>query len=1222
MTINAAENLVLNFDLNNGCNLHCMMCGGRTKPSAQLIMPLNLFQEKVLPLFHNISAFQFGCQCEPLLLPYFDEAVRLIGKTAPIAAKGALVTNGTLLTESTARLLIETPVFKRLRFSWDASYRELFNSIRCGADFDKLLDIVKELIRLRNTAQSSCSIEFNVTVLKENIRDLPEIIRLAGSLGINRVTTNKLFPDDQLYVAEAYATLLNEQLRLAEDVAADSGVAFEHQEYRLKDEYLRLISSDKVSGRCGMRQAETLDLVMEPSGDLHTPCRKVSMPIANLLHDDLSAMIDLGLMEVLKPTFASIDTHCLGCYLLETPSVETVPIHFFTIVLNGEPFIRHHIEAFKQLPFEWHWHIVEGVANLVHDTAWSLPNGGRITDELHKDGLSNDGTSDYLDKLARQYPDRITIYRKPEGRFWNGKREMVSAPLANLSGGCLLWQVDSDELWSPEAITALRNLFIGHPEKTAAYCYCEYFVGPRKYVSSLNSWATYPTDWLRVWRFKPGMCWASHEPPALVNQTGADMASVAPFSRDETVLAGVTFQHFAYALESQVHFKEIYYGYHDAVALWQRLQQTSGPVRAADYLHWALPDAMVDDWPANAAPHLAERFLAAPAAERYVSMSVHGATRFEHELRQLFRAIRPQSVIETGTFLGRGTTSIIWRACRDLALNSDITTIEVNPEHHRQACEYFTTNNMAIRLELGLSIPHSKLPDLATINETFVIKADTRDGSIYYDHNETQRAALYYGETAFDVPDNLLEATLKRCNYRPDFVLLDSAGHIGLAEFRHLLTLLRGDCHLMLDDINHCKHAATMLEIHRDPRFQILVESDEKFGFAIMRYTYVKRIIYLRTDAIGDNILSAGMLPHLKERYPGSLLTVVCQDRVAALYDACPFVDSVITFNIEKFYTQPAYRELIVHKISLLQADMVLNPIFSHDRADDYLFHECHAKIMLSLEGDNCNLEGESLELPPYSGKIPNSPDALSELEHHRTFLKGLGIDAETLVPQVWTSSTDERWAEEVLQHQGIAHGQAIVLFPGALLECKSYPHYAKVVKELHAYPLLLLGGEELRLRGDEFCNAHGGQALNLAGQTSLGQMAALMRRARIYLGSDSAGMHIACAVGLKNVVLLGGGHFGRFCPYSPLTTAICLPLSCYHCNWQCPQKRVHCLHDILPETILKALSYRLSEESECKEPTVFLQNALIAPDSPSFMPDVLKGRFKLVGESDCIANR
>lgn len=308
----------------------------------------------------------------------------------------------------------------------------------------------------------------------------------------------------------------------------------------------------------------------------------------------------------------SENIHLRNGYSVFIHSPDTqLPIHFLTIVLNGEPFIRHHIDVFKHLPFPWHWHIVEGVADLVNDTAWSVASGGRITDEVHRNGLSNDGTSDYIDELARLFPDNITVYRKSGGQFWNGKLEMVNAPLANIKEECLLWQVDSDELWDCESIERLRQLFIQQPDKTAAYCYCDYFVGPQKYVSSLNTWATRPYEWLRVWRFQPTMRWSAHEPPTLVTPQGINVASIAPISRDDTVHAGVTFQHFAYAVASQVRFKEIYYGYPNAVRYWQKLQQTRGPVNLADYLPWALPDAITDDWPDSAATPIAERLFKA-----------------------------------------------------------------------------------------------------------------------------------------------------------------------------------------------------------------------------------------------------------------------------------------------------------------------------------------------------------------------------------------------------------------------------------------------------------------------------------------------------------------------------------------------------------------------------------------------------------------------------------
>ncbi|MFV4649337.1 hypothetical protein ACNJUT_22340, partial [Mycobacterium tuberculosis] len=102
------------------------------------------------------------------------------------------------------------------------------------------------------------------------------------------------------------------------------------------------------------------------------------------------------------------------------------------IVLNGEPFIRYHEEVFRELPVDWTWHIVEGVAALKHDTAWSVGNGAFIPDAFHDRGRSNDGTSAYLDELQARWPDRVFIHRKPLGEFWDGKREMVNAPLPHL----------------------------------------------------------------------------------------------------------------------------------------------------------------------------------------------------------------------------------------------------------------------------------------------------------------------------------------------------------------------------------------------------------------------------------------------------------------------------------------------------------------------------------------------------------------------------------------------------------------------------------------------------------------------------------------------------------------------------------------------------------------------------------------------------------------------
>jgi len=72
--------------------------------------------------------------------------------------------------------------------------------------------------------------------------------------------------------------------------------------------------------------------------------------------------------------------------------------------------------------------------------------------------------------------------------------------------------------------------------------------------------------------------------------------------------------------------------------------------------------------------------------------------------------------------------------------------------------------------------------------------------------------------------------------------------------------------------------------------------------------------------------------------------------------------------------------------------------------------------------------------------------------------------------------------------------------------------------------------------------------------------------------GAETGLAHIACALGVRNVILLGGGHFGRFMPYSPLTVMAALPLECFGCNWGCKHTAVHCVRDLDPDTYYQAL--------------------------------------------------
>lgn len=682
-----------------------------------------------------------------------------------------------------------------------------------------------------------------------------------------------------------------------------------------------------------------------------------------------------------------------------------LPIHFFTIVLNGMPFIKYHINVLKKLPFKWHWHIIEGVADLKHDTSWPLNNGGKINSNLHNNGLSKDGTTEYLNELKKEFPNNIFIYRKPNNKFWNGKLEMVNAPLKNIFEECLLWQIDSDELWTSEQIIKMRELFINNPEKTAAYFYCHYFVGEKLVITTRNTYGNNISyEWLRVWRFKPNDKWLSHEPPVLSrldevysqrNGYLKNVATINPFIHYQTEINGLIFQHYAYVTDEQLLFKEIYYGYKNALNQWKLLQNNfKFPVLLKDYFSWVNDNSLVNNV---------------------------------------------------------NSTDIKKLAYKDKSSN------------------WFFRNN-----------------------------------------NE---------------------------NSKP------------------------------------------------------------------------KKILFVRTDSIGDNILASSMLKPIKEKYDDAEIIIVCQNHIAELYSNCPYINKIISFDKKRLYEDEIYKNDFLENLKLIKPDLVLNTVYSREPVTDLISLNCDAENTVAFVGDNSNID-ENLRLEnniKYSKLIKSDEKIKIELFRYKDFLEQLEIPYDELKPQMWLSEEDENFAEQFFNENNLSNQNTIALLPFAQSNSRIYERYDEVIKQFPDYNFIILGSEEFcaqsniienKLTNDLFTNQPKAvqsmaeiNCFNLVGKTTIKQLAAIIKKSSLYLGAETSGAHIACAFDIPNVVLVGGGHFNRFFPYSNLTTIVSLPLECYQCNWDCKYEKSFCVKDIEPIIIVNAVKNVLKNINQINSlPTIFVE--------------------------------
>jgi ADP-heptose:LPS heptosyltransferase/glycosyltransferase involved in cell wall biosynthesis len=361
-------------------------------------------------------------------------------------------------------------------------------------------------------------------------------------------------------------------------------------------------------------------------------------------------------------------------------------------------------------------------------------------------------------------------------------------------------------------------------------------------------------------------------------------------------------------------------------------------------------------------------------------------------------------------------------------------------------------------------------------------------------------------------------------------------------------------------------------------------------------------IIWLRTDSIGDNILASSLLPHIRSHFRSARITAVCQTHIAELYEACPYVDKIIPFDRGRAIADEEYRNEIIGLLRGLNADLLLNSVYSRQFVTDSFALNSGAKELVAFTGDLGNMTAEVrlVNNTLYTTLIESDGEYKSELERGADFLQGIGIWASKLEPTIWITNEDEAFAERVFKDNNLDPEKTIALFAGAQSEKRIFQGYGPALAEpCREYDLSVIG---IGSAADSDINsrnlkATGVRSLNLSGATTLRQTAAILKRCRLSVGAETGVAHMACAVGAPNVILLGGGHFGRFMPYSPLTSIVCLPLKCYNCNWKCKYSRVHCIKDINPGVLTEAVRQTLEKTSG--KPRIFLQGISLWESKP-----------------------
>jgi lipopolysaccharide heptosyltransferase II len=160
------------------------------------------------------------------------------------------------------------------------------------------------------------------------------------------------------------------------------------------------------------------------------------------------------------------------------------------------------------------------------------------------------------------------------------------------------------------------------------------------------------------------------------------------------------------------------------------------------------------------------------------------------------------------------------------------------------------------------------------------------------------------------------------------------------------------------------------------------------------------------------------------------------------------------------------------------------------------------------------------------------------------------------------------------------ARQPSVVLHPGARWASKLWPaaSWARLAAGLQArgFQVALTGSRSDQPLVTEITAKTPAPVLNLAGRTSLAELAAILRRARLAVTTDTGTMHLAAALATPVVALFGPTAPWRTGPFGAGHQVLRRELACSPCfKRQCPELK--CLNDLSPEMVEAACEKILS---------------------------------------------
>lgn len=313
----------------------------------------------------------------------------------------------------------------------------------------------------------------------------------------------------------------------------------------------------------------------------------------------------------------------------------------------------------------------------------------------------------------------------------------------------------------------------------------------------------------------------------------------------------------------------------------------------------------------------------------------------------------------------------------------------------------------------------------------------------------------------------------------------------------------------------------------------------------------IRKILVIRLDHIGDTIFATPAFHAIKEAYPSARLDVLVNKQSKDVVKNNPHIDRIMTYDAPWF--KQKNRRLIKLKEFLRLAKALRGE--KYDVGIDLRGDSRHIVLMLLAAiryRIGYGITGCGFLLNKEVGFRPN----VHEFEHNLDILRAVGIRAVYKKSELFITDEHETFAKEFYTNNGLSEKDFVVCihsgagYPSKRWLPKKWAQLINALRQQFNAEIVIIGTKDDKTVSDNIKEIAKTKVIDAVGKTTLNGLAALLKKANLFIGTDSGPSHIAAAVDTPSVILYSGTNDAR--QWAPLGKKIIIiqkELPCRECE-------------------------------------------------------------------------